>query len=223
MSARCITLIPDGEDRWIEHSGIDHYRDYSPAKLLELIADERKRISFALDGWASHASRWFLLERDDMEGHDKALLFILREMPSAPKELTEEVADKVGISLEEYWVALDRVKPVTHVSIDLQPEGDDNRPLLDKLMDPNHQDVDTQMIIAEIRHHLKAAIGELPERQRQCVLMYYGKEMSLAEIAAVFKVTPSRICQILSSARSDLRRSLDGTVAPDDFRRGDDR
>ncbi|TNE77385.1 MAG: electron transport complex subunit RsxC [Gammaproteobacteria bacterium] len=39
MSARCITLEPDGEDCWIEHSGVDNYRDYSPAKLLELIRE----------------------------------------------------------------------------------------------------------------------------------------------------------------------------------------
>ncbi|MEZ5530188.1 MAG: electron transport complex subunit RsxC [Porticoccaceae bacterium] len=39
MSARCITLIPDCEDRWIEHAGIENYRDFSPAKLLELIRE----------------------------------------------------------------------------------------------------------------------------------------------------------------------------------------
>ncbi len=50
-------------------------------------------------------------------------------------------------------------------------------------------------------------------------MLYYGRDMSLAEIAAVFKVTPSRICQILSGARTDLRRSLGGVVGPDDFRR----
>jgi DNA-directed RNA polymerase specialized sigma subunit len=41
--------------------------------------------------------------------------------------------------------------------------------------------------------------------------------MSLAEIAAVFKVTPSRICQILGEARRDLRRALKGVVEPADF------
>jgi DNA-directed RNA polymerase specialized sigma subunit len=46
--------------------------------------------------------------------------------------------------------------------------------------------------------------------------------MSLAEIAAVFKVTPSRICQILAGARKDLRRSLEGTVSPEDFRSTDE-
>jgi electron transport complex protein RnfC len=39
MSARCITLIPDNYDRWIEHAGLDDFRACSPAKLLELIRE----------------------------------------------------------------------------------------------------------------------------------------------------------------------------------------
>jgi len=37
MAARCITLIPDGDDRWIEHQGIDNFREHSSAALLEII------------------------------------------------------------------------------------------------------------------------------------------------------------------------------------------
>ena len=37
MAARCITLIPDGEDRSIEHRGIDNFREQSPEILLEII------------------------------------------------------------------------------------------------------------------------------------------------------------------------------------------
>ncbi|WP_438951916.1 electron transport complex subunit RsxC [Porticoccus sp.] len=41
MAARCITLIPDGQEQWIDFAGIDtatySFQDYSPAKLLEMI------------------------------------------------------------------------------------------------------------------------------------------------------------------------------------------
>ncbi|WP_461515910.1 electron transport complex subunit RsxC [Porticoccus sp.] len=39
MSARCITLIPDRLDQWIDHSGVADYLSYSPAKLLEMIRE----------------------------------------------------------------------------------------------------------------------------------------------------------------------------------------
>lgn len=37
MSARCITLIPDGKDQWIEHKGVDNFRDKTPEELLDII------------------------------------------------------------------------------------------------------------------------------------------------------------------------------------------
>jgi len=38
--------------------------------------------------------------------------------------------------------------------------------------------------------------------------MYYGKELSLAEIAAVYGVTVSRVSQILGEARNRLRKKM---------------
>lgn len=37
MAARCITLIPDGEDQWIEHQGTKDFREKTPEALLEII------------------------------------------------------------------------------------------------------------------------------------------------------------------------------------------
>lgn len=37
MAARCITLIPDGEDQWIEHQGTNDFREKTPEALLEII------------------------------------------------------------------------------------------------------------------------------------------------------------------------------------------
>ena len=64
------------------------------------------------------------------------------------------------------------------------------------------------MIIAEVKNQLQQCIQELPDRQRKCILMYYGKEMSLAEISKVYGVTVSRVSQILSEGREKLRRKL---------------
>ena len=37
MSAPCITLTPDGKDKWVEHEGLKNYRDQSPDELLSII------------------------------------------------------------------------------------------------------------------------------------------------------------------------------------------
>ena len=69
----------------------------------------------------------------------------------------------------------------------------------------------------QVRLSLRAAIKALPDRQRHCVMMYYDKEMSLAEIAAVYDVSVSRISQIISEARKRLRAALAETIDLADF------
>ncbi len=39
MSADCVILAPDGEERWIEHHGVEDYLSASPSALLGLIRD----------------------------------------------------------------------------------------------------------------------------------------------------------------------------------------
>lgn len=135
-----------------------------------------------------------------------------------------EVARKLNVSLEEYWDLQDRVAPVSYVSIDStdSPDGEEDGRALSESMPGTDGDAAFRALLQqEGREQIKAAVGNLTERKRTCVMLYYGRDMSLAEIAAVFKVTPSRICQILSGARADLRRSLGGVVRPDDFRRAE--
>lgn len=60
----------------------------------------------------------------------------------------------------------------------------------------------------DARAALRAAITSLPTRERQVVLLYYARDCSLAEIGAVLDVTPSRVCQVLSSARVKLRKAI---------------
>ncbi len=125
--------------------------------------------------------------------------------------LPEEVAVELEMTLDEYWRAVDRVKPVSHVSLDA-PVDEEERPLIEKLMSNPTANPDVRLAVQQIREELKEAVRQLPDRQRQCVLMYYGKDLSLAEIAAVYGVTVSRISQILSQARDKLRKKLAPTI-----------
>ena len=121
-----------------------------------------------------------------------------------------EIADALEISLEEYWSAVDRVSPISLVSIDGQAADadDESRTLLEQIENTSSPLPDRDLDVADLRTHLKDAVKALPERERHCILMYYGKELSLAEIAEVYGVTASRISQILSAARGRLKKKL---------------
>ncbi len=127
-----------------------------------------------------------------------------------------EVAVYLEIDLEEYWAAIDRVKPVTHASLHAG-EDDEQRPLSETIEQQDAVDPGTVVRVRELREQLAAAIDSLPEKQRDCIVMYYGTGMSLAEIASVYGVTVSRISQIISAARKVLRKRLDGIIDEDDL------
>jgi len=59
-----------------------------------------------------------------------------------------------------------------------------------------------------MRTALVAAINVLPEREQQIMSMYYEHDMNLKEIAAVLKVTESRVCQLHSQSIARLRSKL---------------
>ncbi|APZ54441.1 RNA polymerase sigma factor [Salipiger abyssi] len=57
--------------------------------------------------------------------------------------------------------------------------------------------------------HTRAAIAELPDRQRRAILLRAAGDMSTAEIAATMGVSPGAVEQLLVRARNTLRRQLD--------------
>ena len=60
----------------------------------------------------------------------------------------------------------------------------------------------------EIISLLVERMAQLPELQQKVLAMYYYENMQLSEIAAMFGVTKSRICQIRGQAVSVLRKYL---------------
>ena len=103
--------------------------------------------------------------------------------PEEPRQWKPKKLASRGQSLpstDQYWAAIDRVKPVSLVSIDgvLQDEeGRDGRALVDTLTTAAHEDPSHNLDVTEVKRHLKDAVKALPEKQRHCIMMYYGKDL----------------------------------------------
>ena len=131
-----------------------------------------------------------------------------------------EVARHMDMDLDTYWRAMDRIMPVSHVRIEDRDSADgegEGRSYAETISDDTYTDAFSGIIQEEARVTLREAVEGLADRKRECVILYYGRDMNLAEVAEVFNVTPSRVSQILSEARKDLRRSLDGVIGSGDF------
>jgi RNA polymerase sigma factor FliA len=122
----------------------------------------------------------------------------------------EEVRAHLGLSAKEYAHWLEESKPVTFVAIDGCTENEDGggSSLHDLIADDNDVPVQFRMEKEELWKLAAQRISELPDIQKRILAMYYFENMRLAEIAAVFDLTESRICQIHAQAILGLRAFL---------------
>lgn len=67
---------------------------------------------------------------------------------------------------------------------------------------------DDQLVAAERRATLDAALDRLPERQRLAVVLCHFEEMSCADAAAVMEVSVDAFESLLARARRSLKESL---------------
>ncbi|BET66064.1 FliA/WhiG family RNA polymerase sigma factor [Opitutales bacterium ASA1] len=122
----------------------------------------------------------------------------------------EEVRAELQLSPKEYSALLDEVRPISFVPLDSSPNGEDgDEPnLYEVIADDSLTSATDKMEKDELVRMVAERINQLPEVPRKVLAMYYYEDMRLAEIAAVFGLTESRICQIHSQAILSLRTYL---------------
>ena len=116
----------------------------------------------------------------------------------------EDVAARMGVSMDEYHkMAADSVSAKL-TSLDQVLDGEDHRGAL-----PKHEDEPSRHAEkAEFRAALSEVIRSLPEREALVMSLYYDEELNLKEIGAVLEVSESRVCQIHGQALARVRARL---------------
>ena len=124
----------------------------------------------------------------------------------------EEMSIELGVDLEEFFILEGKVQSVQTISLDWEDE-EGRRPFLEALADEHSITAEDVIMEEDFRESVRDAIGQLSDRKRECILLYYGRNLNLSEIAEVFDVTPSRVSQIISAARQELKESLRETAS----------
>ncbi|MFT6840262.1 MAG: RNA polymerase sigma factor for flagellar operon FliA [Candidatus Pseudothioglobus sp.] len=113
-----------------------------------------------------------------------------------------EVAEEMGVELEEYFAILKDANSGRLFSFEDLPAGDSgttHAPTPDPL---------DQIQKRHFQEHLATAISFLPEREQLVLSLYYDDELNLKEIGEVLGVSESRISQIHTQAALRLRAKL---------------
>jgi RNA polymerase sigma factor FliA len=179
------------------------FETYAIARIRGSIIDELR----ALD-WVPRSVRSRAREIE------RAIATLEAQFGRAPTD--DEIATKVGISIEELEEALTAIARSSIAALDelwsVSGEGDQVS-LLDTLEDPDSVRPADALDETELREILGDAISRLPEREKLVITLYYYEELTLREIGEVLGVTESRISQLHTKAILRLKARLAGAAA----------
>lgn len=117
----------------------------------------------------------------------------------------QQVANALGVSLDEYHHMVEDAARGQLVSLDAHMEEHDGEP---RLAIASTATPARAFEGDAFREALVEAIGKLPEREQLVLSLYYEQELNLREIGAVLSVSESRVCQIHGQAMVRLRARL---------------
>ena len=148
--------------------------------------------------WMSRSSR---KSQKDIE---HALHRLEQRLGRTPLE--SEIADELGMDLDDYQSLLGKVRGTQLVYLEDMSGGDEGEDFLERHVADSGADPFALLRDHRLRVALVEAIKALPEQY--IMGMYYEHDMNLKEIAAVLGVTESRVCQLHSQAIARLRTKM---------------
>ena len=137
---------------------------------------------------------------------EAALHKLQQRLGRTPAE--SEIAREMGLTLAEYQELLGKVRGTQLVYLEDMSGDEGDADFLDRHVADEEADPLAQLRDVRMRQALVDGIKTLPEREQYVMSMYYEHDMNLKEIAAVLKVTESRVCQLHSQSIARLRVKL---------------
>jgi RNA polymerase sigma factor for flagellar operon FliA len=127
----------------------------------------------------------------------------------------EQIADRLGIPLDQFWRWQDEAEGRSLVAFDASPDpdGDDGR-RHEAIADPEATDPSAGIESREEVDQLKAAFAHLPPKDCLVLSLYYYEQLNLKQIGEVLHVSESRVSQLRTRALQRLRDQVKALEQP---------
>jgi RNA polymerase sigma factor FliA len=188
--------------RHFDPHGGSSFESYARVRIRGAVLDELRRLDWVPRSVHEKARKVqnTLLELEQRKGR----------LPT-----DSEMAIALRVSPHQYEQWLEEIRPATFVCLD-RTEGEDEVQGHDWVADPAQEHPLEDMARRERVKFIAERLKQLPIMQRKVLALYYDEGLRLREIAEVFGVTESRICQIHAQAILAIKSSLQNEeCAPD--------
>lgn len=134
---------------------------------------------------------------------EAAIAGLEQKLKGPPSE--EQIAEALGVTIEEYHEWLVDVRGVNLGSLESNSPEEEGRDLLRYISDDEEHWPSRLFERAELEKLLSEAISRMPAIERTVLSLYYQEEMTLREIAKIVELHESRVSQLKSQAILRLR------------------
>lgn len=191
ISAGTIGLVKAARDFDPVHQA--EFKTYAYIRIRGAVIDELRGWSFA----PPQLKRQFDLAQDIVRR-------AAEHTGAVPSD--EELARRLDMSVDKMYRMFENARARHFLSIHaLNDESPALAEALTAADDPRPED---GLQRRELLREVTRAIAELPKRQRQIMILYYGKELTMKQIADVLHLTESRISQLHAAALVRLSAKL---------------
>lgn len=121
----------------------------------------------------------------------------------------EEVAAELDMTLEDYRQLLQNVQTRNALSLDSPfDNGEGSNSFYAVHEDSNVVSPDQDLVKKERAQMLKEKIGELKDRDRLILTLYYYEDMTMNEVALLLELSEARISQLIGKILLQLKQNL---------------
>jgi RNA polymerase sigma factor for flagellar operon FliA len=120
----------------------------------------------------------------------------------------QEVAEHLGITVDEYQHWQSQVNRTNVVSLDKPNQNYDEHNLYDVVEDENTTNALESLEDEEMKKILVKVIKKLPEKARLAITLYYFEHLTFKEIGKILSVSESRISQIHSETTERMGKMI---------------
>ena len=192
VSAGTVGLLKAARDFDASHQA--EFKTYAYIRIKGAVLDELRRSSLLPSG----------VNRQIREARELSRK-IAEQTGSTPTD--QELADRLGISVEDLGGLFESARAQHFVSIDSM---DQEQPALGGLLAAADTAApDSCLERAELVEKLTEALHELDERRLQIIVLYYHQHLTMKQIAEVLEITESRVSQLHASALFSLSVKLE--------------
>ncbi len=175
-----------------------HFGNYAKLRIRGALLDELRKMD-----WMSRS------ERSKVKKYKKGVAALTLELKREPKSC--EIQEALNLTPNGYRALEDLARPFYILPldkpVDSASEGEvfNFHEVVSDLTEMDARDLtESKDLYSSLRHGL----DKLEDTPKKVLVLYYIEGLKLSEIAAVFKVSESRICQIHNKALGALRQFI---------------